>query len=213
MCVSQQSLEIPLKSSGHHIYTWKKHAVCLKHLPCFLYYYFLNSFRMSLRIQITCSDSWHCFCNRWWKLREWSNTVTAKPYLLQKPKDQKDALVFSSVKGKQRFGFFFSSAYMCTCWVMFDSLWPCGQSSGSSVHWIFQARILEWVAISFSKGSSQPRDRTRVSCVGRWILYHCAILLLSDFTLWSMPWACASYITWCTIFHGFFTTWSCVSGR
>ena len=109
--------------------------------------------------------------------------------------------------------FFFSSAYMCTCWVMFDSLWPCGQSSGSSVHWIFQARILEWVAISFSKGSSQPRDRTRVSCVGRWILYHCAILLLSDFTLWSMPWACASYITWCTIFHGFFTTWSCVSGR
>ena len=35
---------------------------------------------------------------------------------------------------------------------------------GSSVHEIFQARILEWVAISFSKGSSQPRDRTRVSC-------------------------------------------------
>ena len=35
---------------------------------------------------------------------------------------------------------------------------------GSSVHEIFQARILEWVAISFSRGSSQPRDRTRVSC-------------------------------------------------
>ena len=35
---------------------------------------------------------------------------------------------------------------------------------GSSVHGIFQARILEWVAISFSRGSSQPRDRTRVSC-------------------------------------------------
>ena len=34
----------------------------------------------------------------------------------------------------------------------------------SSVHKIFQARILEWVAISFSRGSSQPRDRTRVSC-------------------------------------------------
>ena len=31
---------------------------------------------------------------------------------------------------------------------------------GSSVHGIFQARILEWVAISFSRGSSQPRDRT-----------------------------------------------------
>ena len=35
---------------------------------------------------------------------------------------------------------------------------------GSSVHEIFQARILEWVTISFSRGSSQPRDRTQVSC-------------------------------------------------
>ena len=38
----------------------------------------------------------------------------------------------------------------------------------SSVHGIFQARVLEWVAISFSKGSSWPRDRTQVSrTVGR----------------------------------------------
>ena len=36
--------------------------------------------------------------------------------------------------------------------------------SGSSIHGIFQARILEWVAISFSRGSSQPRDRIWVSC-------------------------------------------------
>ena len=35
--------------------------------------------------------------------------------------------------------------------------------SGSSVHGIFQARVLEWVAISFSKGSSRPRDWTQVS--------------------------------------------------
>ena len=41
---------------------------------------------------------------------------------------------------------------------------------GSSVHEIFQARILEWVAISFSRGSSQPRDRTHVSYIGRQIL-------------------------------------------
>ena len=43
--------------------------------------------------------------------------------------------------------------------------------TGSSVHGILQARILEWVAISSSKGSSQPRDRTCVSCLGRRILY------------------------------------------
>ena len=36
---------------------------------------------------------------------------------------------------------------------------------GSSIHGIFQARILEWVAISFSRGSSWPRDRTRVSLI------------------------------------------------
>ena len=45
---------------------------------------------------------------------------------------------------------------------------------GSSVHGIFLARILDWVAISSSR-CSWPRDGTRVSCVsciGRWILYH-----------------------------------------
>ena len=36
---------------------------------------------------------------------------------------------------------------------------------GSSVHEIPQARILEWVAIPFSRGFSQPRDRTQVSCI------------------------------------------------
>ena len=42
---------------------------------------------------------------------------------------------------------------------------------GSSVHGILQARILEWVAISSSRGSSWPRDRTCISCIGRWSLY------------------------------------------
>ena len=46
---------------------------------------------------------------------------------------------------------------------------------GSSVHGTLQARILEWVVISSSRGSSQPRDQTYVSyisCIGRQILYH-----------------------------------------
>ena len=46
---------------------------------------------------------------------------------------------------------------------------------GASVHGILQARILNWVAISSSRGSSWPRDRTwisYVSCIGRWVLYH-----------------------------------------
>ena len=40
-----------------------------------------------------------------------------------------------------------------------------GSLPGSAVHGIFQARILEWTAISFSRGSSQPRDQTQVSCI------------------------------------------------
>ena len=46
---------------------------------------------------------------------------------------------------------------------------------GSSVHGILQARILEWVAISFSRRSSWPGDQTLISCIsclGRWIPYH-----------------------------------------
>ena len=44
----------------------------------------------------------------------------------------------------------------------------------SSVHGVFQARLLEWVTISYSRGSSWPRERNSVFCVswnGRWILY------------------------------------------
>ena len=50
--------------------------------------------------------------------------------------------------------------------VVSSSLCPMDCSPpGSSVHRIFQARILEWVSISFSRGSSWPRDWTGVSCL------------------------------------------------
>ena len=45
---------------------------------------------------------------------------------------------------------------------------------GSSVHGISQARILGWVAMPSSRGSSWPRDRTHISCIGRVSLYHWA---------------------------------------
>ena len=43
---------------------------------------------------------------------------------------------------------------------------------GPSVYAILQAKILEWVAMPFSRGSSRLRDRTHIPCIGRWILYH-----------------------------------------
>ena len=45
-------------------------------------------------------------------------------------------------------------------------------SPGSSDHGLSQGRTLQWVAISFSRGYSRPREWTHVSWIGRWILYY-----------------------------------------
>ena len=61
-----------------------------------------------------------------------------------------------------------------SCVQLFGTLWTVALT-GSSVHGIIQARILEWVAMPSSRGSSQPRDLTRisyVSCIGRQVLFH-----------------------------------------
>ena len=50
---------------------------------------------------------------------------------------------------------------------LFVTPWTVCSLPGSSVLGISQARILEWVAISFSRGSSQSRDRTCISCIDR----------------------------------------------
>ena len=78
----------------------------------------------------------------------------------------------------------------CTCFALFppcaglclvaqpcltlSTPWTVAHQAPLSVG-ILQARILEWVALHSSRGSSQPQDRTCisfVSCCGRWVLYH-----------------------------------------
>ena len=63
--------------------------------------------------------------------------------------------------------------HCCCCLLSHVWLWDSrdGGSSGSFIHGILQARMLDCLAISFSRGSSQPRNRTHVSCLGRWVLY------------------------------------------
>ena len=80
---------------------------------------------------------------------------------------------------------------------------------GFSVCGIFQARILEWVAISSSRRCSPPRDRTHISCVScivRQILYHCttwkdcqSLLAIKAITSW-----CCLFDNRTLIFH-----WRC----
>ena len=71
---------------------------------------------------------------------------------------------------------------------------------GSPVYGISQAKILEWVAISSSTGSSRPRDWTRISCIYRQILYHWAIweapsrMLPLGFFFWRIK--CIPFLLW-----------------
>ena len=66
-------------------------------------------------------------------------------------------------------GWFFCSLVSKSCPTLCNPM-DCNLP-GPSVHVISQSRILEWVAISFSRGPSWPRDRTWVSWIGRQILY------------------------------------------
>ena len=84
---------------------------------------------------------------------------------------------------------------MHACWVAHSCMSLCNpldcSTQGSSVHGILQARILEWVVISFSRGSSWPRDWTWVFCIeGR------------SFTIWSTREA-LSYTCICMLFFIF----------
>ena len=84
---------------------------------------------------------------------------------------------------------------------MINSLRPHGLYGlpGSSVHGIFQARILEWVAISFSRRSSWPRDWTWVSriigrCFTIWATGE-VTLVQSLVLLAAFLWSCSVYLT------------------
>ena len=94
---------------------------------------------------------------------------------------------------------------------------------GSSVHGILQVRILEWVAISFSRGSSRPRDRTQVSHIAgkcfnlfNYFNYYSSVILFeirdcdaspallffakTALSIWSLSWFCTNIRIVCFIF-------------
>ena len=81
---------------------------------------------------------------------------TTPPFLLRAWREVGPVICFSILLGQNRV-----SEVAQSCPTLCDPM-DCSLS-GSTVHGIFQARVLEWIAISFSRGSSQPRNRTRVS--------------------------------------------------
>ena len=100
------------------------------------------------------------------------------------------------------------------CWVLFLALFGKKEDTevisnscdpmdcslpGSSIHEILQARILEWIAISFSRGSSRPRNQTWVSSISgrfftnramkeppfKYSIYYISIYFLISWTIWN----------------------------
>ena len=91
------------------------------------------------------------------------------------------APIYSIIYILLEFPFLYIPSNFCYLWVCMCTqscptlCYPiCCSPPGSSVHRLLQAKLLEWVAISFSRGSLWPRDWTQVSCIfciGRWVLY------------------------------------------
>ena len=67
---------------------------------------------------------------------------------------------------------------------------------GSSIHGISQTRVLEWVAISFSRGSSRPRDRTCISCIAGGFYPTCTTFTQKSYSPVKSDEALAHAATW-----------------
>ena len=90
---------------------------------------------------------------KWVERDKWRNLLLVEPWTSEKVCDWLISLCWWCLENES-----------ISCSVLSDSCDPMDYSlSGSSVHGILQARILEWVAIPFSRGSSWPRDRTQFS--------------------------------------------------
>ena len=90
---------------------------------------------------------------KWVERDKWRNLLLVEPWTSEKVCDWLISLCWWCLENES-----------ISCSVLSDSCDPMGYSlSGPSVHGILQARILEWVAIPFSRGSSWPRDWTQFS--------------------------------------------------
>ena len=103
--------------------------------------------------------------------------VPKSPWSLLKPEaEHLPHMIYFQMHGHDYFSL---CPYMCVCLITQLCLTLCDpldcSPPGSSVHGIFQIRLLEWVAISFSGGSSEPRDWPCISCMKGGLFTHWAI--------------------------------------
>ena len=107
-----------------------------------------------------------------------------------------------------------SPSKICCCLVAKSclTLWPYGLwSPRPSASEMSQARILEWVPISFSRGSSQTRDGTRISCIGsRFFTIKLpgkppSKIKLGEMDLWTWPWYVSQFTEYLCL-HNFLSS-------
>ena len=124
----------------------------------------------------------HCRCSH---IQYECASALGSPFSLPHPHPKKQLLHLSLMNSPsvRLVGDGGSKNYWCLCCVRAKALQSCPtlcnpldcSPRGSPICGILQARLVEWVAFSSSRGSSQSRDRTWVSYVsgiGRWVLYH-----------------------------------------
>ena len=116
-----------------------------------------SQFSLSLSLSLSL---WRIFPPRGRIIRAWAYTTSFWPqYLYIMRGKRKTLLNLKSVSLV-----FTDLLCVCVSCLTLCNLVDCSPL-GSSIHGIFQSRILEWAAISFSRGSSQPRDQIHVSCI------------------------------------------------
>ena len=127
------------------------------------------------RNQGTCGEAGHASHGKWvakLMLGNWPQPPSVLPYALpDRSLGEGESVCGNKLPPTSGF-------CVCVCWVTKSCPTLCDPMDcsppGSSDHGTFQARVLTWVDISSSRGSSWPRDWTHVSCIsciGRWIVY------------------------------------------
>ena len=121
------------------------------------------SMRKYFRIQASVQHELHCLPREWHCRVRYPHFFKTREDLLECSRKQVKMTNLTTVYNRLSWS-------TCCCYLVTKScliLWdPMDYSPpGSSVHGIFLAKILEWVAISFSRGSSRARDGTQISCI------------------------------------------------
>ena len=135
--------------------------------PAFIFFYFFT-FLPPSKWEFLVLDQGLNPCPLWWKWRALTVRPPGKSLILQHS--------LTGVRGfpghPQLLQCVSTSARLLCLVPLFVTPMDCNPPA-SSVYGIFQARVLEQVAITSSRESSRPRNWTHVSCIGRQILYHC----------------------------------------